>query len=328
MQKSPAGSFYRHIIRDAWEGVRNNPVLWIFGFFVSFLGNGGVYELLIQGTGRLGLDQDFGGFLAIAGLLPSGPELWRTVMRTQGTALVLLTAVIALALLIIAVWAVVSSQGALIQGARDAARKKKHTFATLFAAGNEVVGPLLLLDILSRVAVSAFFYLLLSILIFLLAKASVLAALGYLVAFLVLIPLSIIVGFVTIYAACYLTLHRMRFVEAVESAIALFLKHWLVSIETAVILFALNVLVAFALGLSLAILAAIVFVLYGLTIALTGAVAWILLLIGGVMALGMLVIAGAGLAAFQYAVWTELFLKLNKGGAAVAKIVRWFRKLM
>lgn len=328
MQKSPAGSFYRNIIRNAWTAVRDNPVLWIFGFFVSFLGNGGVYELLIQGTGRLGLEQDFGGFLAIAGLMPSGPEFWRAITGAQASTIILLLIIAgAVALVMIAVWAIVSSQGALIQGVRDAARKKKHTFDTLWRAGNEVVGPLLVLDVLSRLAISAIFYLLLSILVLLLVKATALSALAYLLGFLVLIPLTIIIGFVTIYAACYLTLHRMRLVEAVESAVALFLKHWLVSLETAVILFAFNVAVALVLGLALTLLAAVIFILYGLTMAATGAVAWIILLVGAVLAVGMIVVVGAGLGAFQYAVWTELFLKLNKGGATVAKIVRWFQKL-
>src|SRR6186713_1887172 len=65
----PTGAFYRHILVDAWKAVRKNKALWLLGFFVSFLGNGGVYELLIQGTGRLGLDEDFGGLFGL-GMIP------------------------------------------------------------------------------------------------------------------------------------------------------------------------------------------------------------------------------------------------------------------
>ena len=331
MNKRPAGTFYRHIIRDAWEVTRKNHLLWLFAFFVSFLGNGGIYELLIQGTGRLGLSQDFGGFTAIAGLIPSGPDIIDGLRGIGGfgAMAIILCTLLGLALFAVAIWVVVSSQGSLIIGVRDALKNRKHTFATLFNDGSRSFWPLLGLNFLSRAAITAFFYMLLSLLVLLLTKATLASGLLYLVAFIVIIPLTLIVGFVTIFAACYAVIYRMRLVEAIETAIALFRGYWLIAVETAVILFAVNVMVAFMLGIALFLLAMAVLLVYGYIIVAAGVGPWVLLLIGVTMGLTMIVLTGAGLAAFQYAVWTGLFLKLNqRGHGGVAKIVRLFQRMM
>ncbi len=331
MNKKPEASFYRHLIRDAWKTVRDNRLLWIFGFFVAFLGNGGVYELLVQGTGRLGLQEDFGGLGALLGLIPSGTEIARGLEKISAfsAAVFFLVFVACVALGAVALWVVISSQGALIAGIRDESKGKRLKFAAMFNVGGEVFWPLLALNILSRAAITSFFYLLLSILVLFMTKATLANGLLYLAAFLVIVPLTLVIGFVTIYAACYLTLHRLRFVEAVETGIALFRGYWLISLETALILFAVNVIVALLLAFVMAILVALYLLMFGLIVASAGVGPWILLVIGATMAVTLLVTAGAGLAAFQYAVWTLLFIKLNqRGHGAVAKIVRLYNRLL
>jgi hypothetical protein len=328
MATSPTGSFYRHLIRNAWKVVRANPLLWIFGFFVSFLGNGGIYELLVQGTGRLGLQQDFGGLVALAYLVPNEADVWRILTGQGGIGLAAMVVILFLVAILacVVIWAVVSSQGALITGVRDAAKGgRRHTFASLFGLGREVFLPLLTLDVLSRMVITAFFYLLLSCLLVLIAQPSALLAIGYLLAFLILIPATIIIGFVTVYAACHLVLFRSRFVEAVENAIALFLQNWLLNLEAAALIFTINIVVSLVVGFALYILGVLALVVFGFTSAATGGMAWLVLLIGGTIGVVALALTGAGLAAFQYAVWVELFLKLNKPGhGAIAKLARWW----
>ncbi len=329
--KKPSGTFYRHIFADAWRIVRTNKALWVLGFFVSFLGNGGVYELLVQGTGRLGLRDDFGGFASL-GLIPG----WNNVagaLQNIGAAnfvVLLLVGLTALALAIVAVWVVVSAQGGLIVGVRDAARGRKTRFGSLFAAGNETFGPLFLLNILSRLAIMAFFYLLLALTVLYLADANIWSVLAYLAGFVLLIPITLIIGFSSIYAACYITIQRLPLVAAIEAAIALFRKYWLISLETAFFLFGINLLAAFGIGVVTG-AAAIAFIpfligasLLKSTIALT-VVAALAALVGVVFLAGV----GAFLAAFQYAVWVSLFNKLHvRGHGGLSKITRWFHKLL
>lgn len=330
--KKPSGTFYRHILADAWGAVKSAKVLWLLGFFVSFLGNGGVYELLIQGTGRLGLRQDFGGAFAMAGILPSGERFAEAVGTIGGfdTAVALLIGLTVLAMLGLAVWVVVSAQGGLIAGLRDALKGRKVAFGEAFSAGAEVFWPLFTLNLFSRLAVMSLFYLLLALLVLLLAKATLLSSLAYLVGFLVAVPLTVVIGFITIYAACYVTIHRLTFIQALDSALALFRRYWLVSLEMAVILFVINVLVAFVLGaimgaVGLALLPFIV----GASLLQSGPALGAVLALAAVAAVAVLAIVGSGLAAFQYAAWVALFGKLHaKGHGGVPKIVRWFERLL
>lgn len=326
----PTGAFYRHILADAWKAVRKNKALWLLGFFVSFLGNGGVYELLIQGTGRLGLDEDFGGFLSLS-QLPGG-NLGEALASAgaQNIVVFLLIALTVLGLAAVAVWVIVSAQGGLISGARDAERGRKTSFGSLFAAGNEVAGPLFVLNALSRLSVMAFFYLLLSLTILYLADANLWSSFSYLVGFVLLIPLTLIIGFVTIYAACYVTLQRLPLIVAIESAVALFRKYWLISLETSLALFAVNLLAAFGIAAATTLASIVLLPLLVGASLVEGAS-----LVGGVIAVAslaavvLLAVVGGGLAAFQYAVWVHLFTKLHqRGHGGKSKIARWFEKLL
>lgn len=327
----PTGALYRHLLMDAFKTVRKAPALWLLGFFVSFLGNGGVYELLIQGTGRLGLQDSFGQFFTL-GALP-GEAAFAKAFSTIGfgnVTVLLLVCLAVLALVAVAAWVIVSAQGGLISGARDAAKGRKPTFRAAFAAGNEVFGPLLILNLLSRLAIMAFFYLLLSLTVLYLADANIWSVLAYLAGFLTLVPLTLIIGFVTIYAACYIALQRLPFVAAVETAVALFRKYWLVSLETAFVLFAVNFLAAIGLGLVMgaAGVALIPFVL-GASLLGGGALLAVVLALAAGIAVAFLAFIGSGLAAFQYAVWVELFTKLHQHGHGVRpKLVRWFDRLL
>jgi hypothetical protein len=332
MLKKPSGAFYRHILAEAWGVVKRGRALWILGFFVSFLGNGGVYELLIQGTGRLGLQQDFGQGFALAGLMPSADRFAEALAAIGGWSafIGLLIALTVLVLFAVAVWVVVSSQGGLIEGIRSVSRGRNPGFSTLFAAGNETFWPLLVLNLLSRLAVTLFFYLLLALMLLLLAKTSLFSSLAYLIGFLVFIPLTLIIGFITIYAANYVVLQRLPFVSAVESAIALFRKYWLISLETAVILFGINVLVAMAVGAALG-LAGFVLLPFALGASLLQSrlALGLLLSVSVIVGVAALAAVGAGLAAFQHSVWTLLFTKLHvRGHGASSKLARWFDRLL
>ncbi len=325
------GAFYRQILADAWRTVRRHRTLWLLGFFVSFLGNGGVYELVVQGTGRLGLQEGFGKYFTF-GLLPGERTLAAALgdLGTGNQLLLLLVILAVLALLAIAAWVILSAQGGLISAIRAADKGRAPTFNVSFSAGNEVFGPLLALNLLSRLMAAAIFYLLLALTVLYLADANVWSALAYLAGFVLLLPLTLIIGFVTLFAACYVTLQRLPFVAAVESAVALFRKHWLISLETAGMLFGVNLLAAAGIGLVIgaAGIALIPFVL-GASLLGSGAALGIVGLAATIVAVLFLATVGSGLAAFQYAVWVHLFTKLHqRGHGARPKLARWFDRLL
>lgn len=327
MKKHPPGSFYRHILRDAWSALRTHRSLWIFGFFASFLGAGGVYELLIQGTGKVGLSEDFGSFIILTSLVPTGPEIL-TALRSIGSynsAFVIVMGLAGIAFTLLAVWMVVSSQGALIFGVREAQKKRKRTFSELLSAGSEVFAPLFILNLVSRFAIASSFYLILSLMLLLLAKATLFTSLLYLVAFLILMPLTVVIGFITIYAAAYVVLDRKGIIDAVETALALFRKYWLISLEAAIILFAINIVVSLGIGVIFSILAVMLLpLIVGASLVGANVGLWAALVLAAMAAVAALVIVGAGLVAFQYAVWTLLFMRLHvKDHGGLPKLVRW-----
>lgn len=326
MKKHPPGSFYRHILRDAWKVMRTHRSLWIFGFFTSFLGAGGVYELLIQGTGKVGLSEDFGSYLVLTSLVPTGPELM-TTLRSVGSynsTFILAMGLAGIAFFLLAVWVVISSQGALIFGVRETQKGRKRKFSEVFAAGNEVFAPLFLLNMASRFAIATSFYLILSLMLLLLTKATLVTSLLYLIAFLVLMPLTVIIGFVTIYAAAYIVIDRKKIIDAIETAVALFRKYWLISLETALILFAINIIVSLGIGAVFTVLMVMLLPLI-VSASLLGANIglWLALIIAACLALTILVVVGAGLVGFQYSVWTLLFMRLHvKNHGGMPKLIR------
>lgn len=331
MHTKPSGTFYRHIFADAWRIVRANKALWVLGFFVSFLGNGGVYELLVQGAGRLGLSEDFGAYASL-GLLSGWHNLVPSLQNLGAANFVVLMLLVltVLALTIVALWVVISAQGGLIVGVRDAAKGRKTRFGSLFAAGNETFVPLLVLNVLSRLAILAFFYLLLALTVLYLADANIWSVLAYLVGFVCLLPITVIIGFGSIYAACYVAIQRMPLVSAIEAAIALFRKYWLISLETALFLFGVNMIAAFGIGIvtSAAAIALVPF-LIGASLLKSASALAIVSAIAVIVGVVFLALVGAFLAAFQYAVWVSLFTKLHtRGHGGLSKIARWFHKFL
>lgn len=326
MEKNPPGSFYRHILKDAWTITRTNKRLWLFGFFASFLGVGGVYELVVQGTGKLGLSQDFGSYLVLSALVPTGPEIAAVASELGAYNAVFLAVVglAALGLFAVAVWVVLSSQGGLLLGIRDADKGRRARFSELFGAGSEVSHRLLAVNAVARFAIAASFYLILSLMLLLLAKATLLASLLYLAAFLVLMPFTLIVGFITIYAAAYVVIDRMHVLAAIETAVALFRKYWLISLETALILFAVNIAVSLGIGVAFSLIAFVLLpVVVGVGLSGADLGLWVVLGLALLAGLAVLVVVGAVLQTFQYATWTLLFMRLHTHGkTAVAKIVR------
>jgi hypothetical protein len=174
-----------------------------------------------------------------------------------------------------------------------------------------------------------FFYLLLSLTVLYLAYANIWSSLSYLIGFVILIPLTLITGFVTIYAACYVTLQRLTLIAAIESAIALFRKYWVISLETSVVLFVVNLLAAVGMAAAATISGVILLpLLVGASLVKGGAAVALIIAFASLIAVVILAIVSGGLAAFQYAVWVHLFSKLHmRGHGGKSKLVRWFEKL-
>jgi len=308
-------SLYRETLKRAFAITRSHTYLWFFGFLAAFLGNGGEYEFVLNqfnaiSSGRWGVSASLislfgsGGtniitfFADVARMLPSGSTV---VLGGLSFILIMLA------------WVVISSQGALMRAVAHVSEGRRIALFEHFTAGTRSFWHLF--GILAATRIGA-------LLILLVVGAPLAALLMYvieplaallLVLFVVGIPLFVVVSLIGKYAIAFRMIDNEPWDVSIQRALKLFADHWLVSLELALLLFAVNivagaviVLFVFAVSMPFAILGN---VLAELGSMIAGS---IILQVGRVFGYAFLLVLGSALATFQYACWTELFLKISK----------------
>jgi hypothetical protein len=319
---------YRDVLKTAWRTTWRHKHLLLWGLFVGLLGNAGEYQFLVTSFDRVGGTEVLPPLaLRLLDVPPATPAsatgLWRALTTDTFSAfVVLLLSLLLVASVIFLIWLTMVSVVALVRaGAAVSAGKAPAGVGQAVVEAQPFFGSVLVLYVFGRLLV----WLLLTLLAFfgLLALNDFLVGFPvFLVAFAVLLPALFLVSFATRYAIMFAVLDRLPILEAIDRAIALTRRHWLVSVELAFFLFAVNL----ALSLLLAALVALVvvpillaaFVVLGTGLAV-GALS--LFALGAGLFLLFLFSVGATLGAFQWTAWTHLFLKLKEPGS-VSKIVR------
>jgi len=320
-------AFYRHIIKKAWEITWKSKYLWFFGIFTALLGNGGEYEIISRTFTDDGQTQLFPNLSTIASTgiftLTGIKNIFKTAFADPVTfSIVLIILLVSLALAAFLVWLVVISQAALVSGSARIIQNKKTNFRDILQAGLGKFWPVFTLNLINRLILSGIFILLL---VPVLLSFS-LVSLTYIIAFVVLIPVAILISFIIKYSIGYVVVKGQGTIEAIGSGWALFKKNWLISIEMALLLALIN--------LGLGILAILVILIIAIPFLFLAAVFlnfavkagfWLVIILGFLTFAVLLLATGAIIATFQVSAWTGLFLELiNKGG--VSKIVRIFSK--
>lgn len=323
---------YRVVLNSAWITTWQNKKLWLWGLFAALLGNAGEYELIVTAVSRvasreippLGIS---GGVL----FFPMGPQvaggLWSAFTTEPFSVFMLfLIGLIVVALAIFFIWLTMVSVVALVQStAAIAADDGVPTVSENIDAGSLHFGSILIIYIFGRLLT----WTLLSLLVLLGALAGIDAFIGLpflLTGFVVVLPLLFAISFVVRYAMLYVILRRQGIMDAMESAIALFQRHWLISLELSFFLFVVNLMVGIAMVIFIGLLAAPM--LIGAIIAWqTAFYPWAFLLgaFGVTMFLAILFLFGSALGTYQWAAWTHLFLKLKERGH-LSKLVRFFSR--
>jgi len=315
-------SFYRDLLKSAWQISRKNPLLWILGLFVAFLGNGGELQTLFNYISRLRAETD----LAVShNLISSLTTIWNKIDPTfSGIALASLTLLVGLIVTIVFVWFIISSLGGLILGAKQAHEGQKNNYLVLLNSGNKKFWELFGLNIAAKIIIYAFLILILTPLISV-AFSQGNMTFNYFVAFLaflLFVPLSIIIALVTKYASAEVMLKSEKFWNAFKNGWRLFSANWLISMEMAVIAFVINILVGLAVivvaGVLIApiFLVAIVYTPNNLPLFST------LIYLGVSILLLVSAFVGSVLAVFQTSLWTILYLKINGPDKIYSKLVR------
>ncbi len=317
--------FYRNILKQAWELTWRNKYLWVFGVFAALIGNGGELEILFNNSGANPSQALFPAWQRMAATGVFRPGTLTNIGNllkndTLNMLIVLVTCLIILAVFLFVVWLVVVSQAALVNNTAAIIKQKKHNFKDGWQNGIINFWPVLGLNILVKVII---FAMLVAIgLPLVLWSSNFNLNIFYILALVIMAPVSIILSFIAKYAIAYVVVGKYKVGQAIGQSWQLFKDNWLVSFEMAIILFLINLLVGLAIVLAILVLA-VPFLFLGLIFyyAFSLAGSWIIAVLAFASFLFIVVTMGAALAVFQIASWTGLFLELDKK-RGVSKLVR------
>ncbi len=309
--------FYRTIIKNAWGQIKTHKWLWLFGLFAALLGNGGEVDVLFQNNkltnAPLFLNNLKDNFARLD--LNAVKDGIYTALSTTPLISVLSLA-ITLIFILLFVWLVTVSQGALIEGASKLDDNKKINFKEALNKGVEKFWSILGLNIATRF-ILYFILIILSIpfaMLYLFNSSPNAITFITLLAFILLVPIAIILSFILKYAFAYVIIKNQPAVPAFVLSWRLFATNWLISIEMAILLFLINMVVGVLLVIAIVLLVLPFLGLIILMILLQNQVGLnIAIGLGMLISLMLLLFTGAGLSAFQYSAWTILFQKLISG---------------
>lgn len=308
---------YRTIIKKAWWQIKTHKWLWLFGLFAALLGNGGEVDVLFQNNkltnAPIFLNNLKENFAALD--LNSLKDGIYTALSTAPL-ISMLSVAITIIFILLLVWLVTVSQGALIESANKLEENKKINFKDALNKGVEKFWSILGLNLATRF-ILYFTLIILSIpfaMLYMFNSSGNAITFITILAFILLVPIAIILSFILKYAFAYVIIKNQPAVSAFILSWRLFAANWLISIEMAILLFLINLVVGLLLAIAIVVLAlpflglVILMILVqnesGLNVALG---------LGLLVTLFLLLFTGAGLAAFQYSAWTILFQKLLAG---------------
>ena len=318
-------SLYRQILNKAWLVTKKYPHLWLLGFFAAFLGNGGEYQVLIKQVRQVKLQPETIYNLQ-AWLGSASPNLDISLGRSLLLGLFIM---VMLGLAALLIWLVVSSMAGLILGSAQASRDEKNSFSQLLREGRKNFWPVLGLQVIAKIIVYGILTLILAPLMLatFAQNNQPLNVFILTLTFLIFIPLTIVVSFVTRYASAFVVLSKQKLTLAFQNGWRLFAANWLISLEMALLLLAINLLAGLAL-LIVSFLLFSPFFFVGIASALQHpGTFWSIVAVPLIIIVLLTLALGAALATWQTASWTLLFLRLTEGGRAYSKLVRWIATL-
>ncbi len=319
---------YRPMLKQALRIAWRNKFLWFFGLFAVLFGNGGAYNL---GFSNLKKVESQGMWLNnIKAMVQNWSlkfsmidlnDLWSSI-SLSGIFLVLIIII----LVVFFIWLAVISQGALIYGAAKATKELENKFNEVFKHGINKFWPVFLLDIVFN-AILLIILILLSLPFFILFMSTTSSVLWQsilvVLSFIVWVPIAIMFSIIIKYALIYSVNENRHIGEALNKALHLFIKNWLVSLETGFILFLLNLITGLLLAVVLVFIA-LPFVILGMIAAqlASNSFLWLIIILGLLTFIALVLWYGAFWNVFSTTVWIILFERIHNG-VIYSKILRW-----
>lgn len=306
--------FYRKVYPKSWQIIKSNLSLLFFGLFASILGFHEIKVLFDLNDAN----PDFLGSVIL---------FWGSLFKTIAVVEISLGSLPALLgligmfiLLAIVVILAVSSQGALIY---STSLKGKLKFLDCFQKGLEKFWPLFGLNIINTLIGYFFVSFVLNPLISFISISNVwlLHLVLSIFAFFILLPLIIIISFITRYGVAYIVLKNQKVMEAFINSWYLFKINWMITLENAIFLSIVTIL------FFLAMFTAMVFIFTPFLIlssfmSFSYTLFWLIIAIGALMGIIVFIIGTAIYGAYYNIVWSNVFLELTSKGVSQSKLHR------
>lgn len=311
--------FYRKVYPLAWQLVKRNPAIWFFGLFASLLG---FYEV----KAVFNFSDNFPDFIS------SNIKSWIDIFTTFSTTTMSWTDLPdILALLgififfsIITILAI-SSQAALTYAATFKNQKYiKESLLEQLKRGVDKFWPVFGLNIINSLLGYFFVALVLTPIIYFISNTNdwpVYLILGIFV-FFIIIPLIIVISFVTRYGIAYVVIKNQSFTQAFVNSWLLFKLNWMITLENAIFL----VLVTFVAVVVIISSLVFIFVPFIIIAKLISVLAFMFLVISFFLMAVIFIVGTAVYSAFYNVVWATIFLDLIAPGQSHSKIYRLAHK--
>lgn len=318
---------YKQIIKKAWQITWRNKILWVFGFFAVLVGSSGEIDVVFNKLSAINNIPE--NVFTFQSLFQTGVivEILKNIkdffVASPFQAILLI--LILLVITVIFIWLVIVAQIGLIQGILKADNNEKVRFKEGLRQGKIFFWPIFWLNFISKIIIyGLLLFISLPLIVLLLLKSSLIATVIFtFFAFIILVPLSIAISFITRYAIIFIIYKDLKIVDSIKASLKLFKKYWLISIEMAFLILGIGLFSALALIIALVLLVSPFFLL-----GIFGVLIKAQVILSAAIILGLIVIAlsiliyGAIFATFQYANWTLLFLDFVGEEKIGSKIVR------
>lgn len=329
--KRDALPFYRQILGDAWRLSLTHKHLWFFGLFATFIGFGGVSEIMFGVYDRMtrilpniiGFEQTplmlLPGFATVRAMLAMSPS--------PTLSMLIFTAVI---LLFFAVFASVVSiaAGALVGSVHRIERGAEPTLAEGVKMGFEPVCKVFAINFLAKAAILLMFLLTSANLVHLLSDRSLVSGFFYLLSYVVFTLIAVGIAIVAVYATVAAVIDRLPVVPSVANGWNLLRRHWLVNLEMVIVLLFVNLgLSVAALLVAMIVSVPLIFLFVFAALLKSTMLLTVIMTVTAIVFMALIVVISSFVTTFQASAWTLMWLRLTKHGPTpkVIRLANWLQ---
>lgn len=323
---------YRQLFKKSFQIVWHNRFLWVFGFFASFLGVSGGYEIVFANLDKMTSESNIWLSLKSIFILISSPQFFlhlKQKLFSEPSSFIFLFFIylIFAGLVLLLLWLIINSSIGSIYCPAKIFGEKKTNLAEGWRRGKKnfwsILGVYILAVLLAGLVSLIFSWPIYS---FSFGNLGFVSKLLFLLIYAVYTLILFAVSAAVIYSSAFIVLKNSKFFPALKQGFLFFFRNFLVSLEMiflmafiAVISGLLLAIFLFLLGIPLFISLFISYILkFVFGIQLLVVISLLLFLLGVILFVSILT-------AFQQTAWVILFLNLLDGGF-IGKLARMRKK--